>query len=281
MDVKLNYFCQDKGWLFEDLKNHLSAHEGFSSEKPESAEGWVCIRSSEIRQTPRLDRTIVQVHDLLDHDMMVFNRVAGVSFMHPVQYWLWRRMGFVGRSITCPIGAREEVTIPNEISAKPTLGFFCGEAADLKKGADIFEKAVLLARREVDFECLLIGRGLQHFSYLGSYEERAAAVNDYHRIDALFCASISPAVPLSVYEAARAGKVVISTPRWMPGRSWPSMKFGDNTKQLAKIIVDSIKNRERNFEIRNKISRSPFLLNDWARKNIDFSKLCIKKNQEV
>lgn len=268
----LNIFCKNKGWLFEDVKNSY-AQEGVSaSDEPKmDAKGWICVRSSEVLSAPRLDRTIVQVHDLVDHDMSIFRHVAGVSFTHPIQHWAWQRMGFVGKYMIRPIGSRRAIDVPDEMPARPTIGFFCGEGRDLKKGSNIFERAVLLARERIEFDCLLIGRGLDAFAYLGAYENRAADIHDYARIDALFCASVSPAVPLSVYEAQSAGKIVITTPRWMPGGVWPGIKFGENTKQLASSIVNVVRNREKYFDKRTALRRAPYVFEDWVSKNVEFT----------
>ena len=281
LHMLLNVFCRDKGWLFEDIKQHFSSDQVEASDLPKPADGWICVRSSEIKLAPRLDRTIVQVHDLVDHDMNLFNKVAGVSFMHPMQHWMWKRAGFKGRTLICPIGSREGVVVPDKIPEKPTLGFFCGESQDLRKGGDIFEKAVQLARREVTFDCLLIGRNLAAFSSLGVWEDRAAGINDYQKIDVLFCASTSPAVPLSVYEAQRAGKIVISTPRWLPSGNWPGIRFGDSYRELSRLIVKAVKSREKNFDNRNFLARSPYLLEGWVKKNIDFSIKCISQESKI
>lgn len=268
----LNIFCKNKGWLFEDIKNSFSQFGVTSSNEPlQKAKGFICVRSSETRNVARLDKVVVQIHDLVDHDMSIFRHVAGVSFTHPIQYWAWKRMGFAGRHMIRPIGARRQISVPDSIPARPTIGFFCGEAQDLRKGSNIFERAVLLAREQVDFDCLLIGRGLDAFSHLGTYEERAAGVDDYARIDALFCASVSPAVPLSVFEAQSAGKIVITTPRWMPGGVWPGIKYGENTKQLARAIVNAVRHRERNFEKRVALRRAPYIFEDWVEKNLQFT----------
>ncbi len=273
----LNIYCKNKGWLFEDIKDVYSQIGVVASDEPvHDAKGWICVRSTEILRVPRLDRAVVQVHDLADHDMEIYRHVAGVSFTHPVQHWAWQRRGFVGRYLIRPIGSRRGVNIPDALPIRPTIGFFCGEGRDLRKGANVFERAVLLARERVDFDCLLIGRALKPFAYLGTYEERAAGIHDYARIDALFCASVSPAVPLSVYEAQSAGKIVITTPRWMPGGIWPGMKYGENVNQLANRIVNVINNREKYFDKRATLRRTPYVFDDWVSQNLEFTLASIK-----
>lgn len=275
----INIFCKNKGWLFEDIKQHFQNKQVTSSELPiKTAKAWISVRSSETNLTPRLDKTIIQVHDLADHDPLIFRHVAGVSFTHPVQYWLWKRMGFTGPHLIQPIGARDGIVPPDNLPARPTIGFFCGESRDMRKGANIFERAVLLAKKNADFDCLLIGRNLEAFAYLGTYESRAADISDYAKIDALFCASVSPAVPLSVYEAQSAGKIVITTPRWFPGGNWPGVKIGENVHQLSKLIESAVKDREANFEKRKKLRRAPYILENWVDNNIKFTINCVNKN---
>jgi glycosyltransferase involved in cell wall biosynthesis len=275
---ELNIFCKNKGWLFEDLKNRFADKGVIASTEPmPDAKGWICVRSSEVRWIPRLDKVVVQVHDLADHDMALFRHVAGVSFTHPVQHLLWRRAGFSGRYMIRPIGSRAGVRIAAAMPDMPTIGFFCGESPDLKKGANIFEQAVLLARERIKFDCLLIGRGLAQFSHLGLYEERPAGIEDYARIDAFFCASVSPAVPLSVYEAQSAGKPVITTPRWFPGGDWPGVITCESVEGLASAIVDVLKNRKVHFRNSAKSRRSPYTLESWVDENIAFAHDCITR----
>lgn len=189
-----------------------------------------------------------------------------------MQEWLWKRSGFNGHSVTIPIGARKNIQPSLNIPERPTVGFFCGENKFRWKGSDVFKKVITSARQQLDFDVLMIGRGLEHIADLGSYELRAAGPEDYSRIDVLFTASISPGVPLSVYEACACGKTVVTTPRWFPPGRWPMVKTGQTHRQLTHHLVTSLKNRERYLSNGAKNSSSPYILEAWIEKNISFLK---------
>ena len=268
---QVNVYCLDKGWLFNDLKEQFRLAGCSTSTIPlKNSDAWICIRSSEMRISPDITRTIVQVHNMEPHDMHLFNAALGVVFTHPMQEWLWKRSGFNGKFVTIPIGTRKIIQPFATIPENPTVGFFCGENRLGWKGSDVFKKVVVAARKEIDFDVLLIGRGLEHIADLGIYEQRAAMPDDYARIDVLITASISPGIPLSVYEACASGKAVITTPRWFPAGRWPTVKTGQTHRQLVKYLISSVSNREKYLINGVKLASSPYILEDWIVKNINF-----------
>lgn len=268
-----NVFCLDKGWLFNDLKEQFHQLDCEISTSPQmGAKAWICIRSSEMKLSPDITRTIVQVHNMEPHDIHLFNACLGVVFTHPMQEWLWKRSGFNGHSVTIPIGARKIIQPNLMIPERPIVGFFCGENKFRWKGSDVFKKVVIAAKRQLDFDVLMIGRGLEHIADLGCYELKAAGPEDYERIDVLFTASISPGVPLSVYEACACGKTVVTTPRWFPTGRWPTVKIGQTHRQLANHLIIALKNRERYLSAGKKNASSPYILEEWIKKNILFLK---------
>ncbi|MXP59066.1 glycosyltransferase [Pantoea sp. Taur] len=274
----INVYCQNKGWLFNDLKEKLTTFGCTPSTLPfKKADIWLCIRSSELKLSPDITRTIVQVHNMEPHDIHLFNAALGVIFTHPMQEWLWKRSGFNGSSITVPIGTRAEIKPFKTIPDRPTVGFFCGENKLGWKGSSTFKKVVLAAKKDFDFDVLMIGRGLEHIEDLGVYEKRAAGPDDYSRIDVLFTASISPGVPLSVYEACACGKSVVTTPRWFPSGRWTTVKTGQNNRQLVNHLKNSLLNREKYLESSEKLSFSPYTLEDWTEKNIKYCNTQLSK----
>lgn len=272
MSLLVNVFCKDKGWLFEDIKRALVDNGCIPSEYPIStAEAWICIRSSELHKSPDIRRTIVQVHNMEPHDIDLFNSCAGVIFNHPMQKWLWQREGFNNRFIVRPIGARKDVQVSSELPDIPTIGFFCGENRQMWKGSNVFAESVLRARQVVNFNCLMIGRGLQHLKHLGSVEKKAAGVDDYSRVDAVFCASISPGIPLSVYEALASGLKVITTPRWFIHPTPVNVLIGDDVEALVKHICAVIENRRESLNGRLNCVYRPYLFEEWIIENIKLS----------
>lgn len=202
------------------------------------------------------------------HDIDLFNRTAGVVFTHPMQSWLWRRDGFKGRSTIRPIGSRRDVIVRSNQPDKPTVGFFCGENLQRWKGSDLFERVIHRLRTLCEFDVLMIGRNLDHISYLGNMEDRAAGINDYQRIDSLFCASISPGIPLSVYEALAAAVPVVSTRRWFVGRTPRLVRFGSTESQLVKQLYLTIKHRRQIYEMRSSYVYMPYVFENWIEHNL-------------
>lgn len=259
-EKRINAFCKDFGWLFEDLKHALGvAGAHISAEPDRRADAWVCIRSHEWRRIPDLRRAVVQIHDVRLRPKPVKLNAAGcVQFTHPFQAAQWQAAGFKGRFEVTPIGSRACIAPMHSKPVRPTIGFFCRESKTLCKGSPLFREAVLLARRSADFDVLLVGSRLKHIAELGRYEKRAAGSADYARIDALVCTSQSPCVPLSVYEACAAGLPVISTPRQFPGNPWPMVLWADSAEGLADCIVQAVASRPRHPR------HMPYTLESWA-----------------
>lgn len=267
--MMINVYAENLGWLFEDLKAHFRKLGAVVSEEPIlGADAWICIRTSEFRKSPDLSRTIVQVHDIYDYDVDELARASLVLFTHPFQLHLWKQKGFVGRHRILPIGARSSVLFAEEPPTRPTLGFFCGETPRMEKQSHIFRQVVKSAKETLDFDVLMIGRNLGHVAGLGALEDRAASVDDYRRIDALFTASVSPAVPLSVYEACSIGLPVISTPRWFPCADWPSVRMATTVAELRALTVSALNDRLDLFEQRRNMARAPYRLESWLSEQI-------------
>lgn len=258
----INAFCQSRGWLFDDLKRHLGAVDGVtvSDEPIRRARAWICIRSSEINRIIRPAHTVLQVHDVKPPPSEAQRLDLGhVTFTHPVQQWIWRNVKVPGTVV--PIGARDEIAQWG-LPERPTIGFFCREVAGAK-GSDLFAEVVRLVRQQIDCDVLMIGDRLGHIASLGTYETRAAGPDDYRRIDVLFCASRSPAVPLSVYEASAAGCSVVTTDRWFPGPCrWPNVKTGNTPAELAQALIAVLRLRGRHPPVR------PFLLSHWVAEQV-------------
>lgn len=212
--MRVNAYCEDRGWLFEDLKVELAAAGAEVSDFPlPGCDVYICIRTREHRQTLAPAKTIIQVHDLTSKPVP---GARHVSFVHDDAAKLWHRKGWRGSFDVTPIGARSVLDNP-PLPERPTIGFFCREVWDANKvqakRSDLFAAAVQLARLEAKFDVLMIGEKLEHIAHLGQYEARSATVEDLARIDALVTTSRSTMIPLNVYEALGSGVRVISTPR--------------------------------------------------------------------
>jgi hypothetical protein len=255
--VKINVYCKSYGWLFDDLKRWFADFGALPSEEPiPDADAWICIRTQELRSSPKPERTVVQIHDMRSYQI----GVAGcVSLVHPAQ--IDKLSGYGGRLKIDPIGSRDIVV--GELPPVPVIGFFCRESGTIK-GSHLFSEAVTIAREEVDFEVLMIGRNLDHIEGLGRYERRAAGPLDYQRITALVTCSISPMIPLSAYEACAAGRIVITTPRiWPEGSEWAMVRTAESVEGLAARICEAVKTPKR---FRPEI---PFSREQWIRNQIE------------
>ena len=255
----INVFCENKGWLFEDLKSEIAKFGAVSSEYPlKDAKAWICIRSSEAYKIPDKSRALVQVHDVKNKTPEGYGLY---SFVHDCQRRQSGLNGFVQ-----PIGSRD---IPyDDLPDKPTIGFFCREYGNLKRSR-MFYDAVKLAKKECKFKVLMVGERLDHIMNCGQYIKRGAEPDDYSKIDALVTCSVSPMIPISVYEALSAGRVVISTPR-----EWPfntrMVKEGENEDDIAELIYEVVNDRGLHKPF------TPYTRQSWAQRQYDEAlKLCI------
>lgn len=255
----VNVFCQNKGWLFEDLKHHMARHGAVASDTPlHDADAWICLRDTEAHTIPDRRRAVVQCHHMNDFDHVDYGMI---SFCHPAQERKFRGLhGRAPKSFTLPIGSRDIPYSP--LPQRPVLGFFCREVGlDRRlKGSDTFAAAVTLARQVMDFDVLMIGERLDHIAHLGTYECRAAVPDDYARITALAVTSTSICVPLSMYEALAAGRAVVSTPREMtfPARN---LLFGEDARDLAAAFTCALSVKVTDRQM-------PYSRDDWARRQV-------------
>lgn len=271
--MKINCFCENKGWLFEDFKKYFYENGALISEKPKAeADAYICIRTNEINNSNLIHRSIVQVHGMYNYNIEFYNQALGIVFTHPMQYWLWRSQGFIGKFKIIPIGARKELVPFDNIPLRPTVGFFCGETAKFEKQSYLFRNVVLKLKKYLDFDVLMIGRNLNHISDLGIYENKSASIEDYARIDVLFTSSISPGIPISVYEACAAGKPIVTTPRWFPRSDWPNVKIGMSEDELMNHLLEVLTNRLDYHNYRNKNRYVPYTIDNWVTENLKFLK---------
>lgn len=269
----INVYARDLGWLFEDLKRAFAANGAVASETPDDdASCWICVRTSEAALSPNISRTIVQVHDMNAYDMALMNQAGLVLFTHPLQAFLWRQRGFLGRYAVVPIGSRHGIVRAEELPPVPTVGYFTGETGSNSKRTDMFAEAVALARETLSFDVLMIGRWLDSFAHLGAWHDRAAGTADYQLIDVLVTCSPSPGVPLSVFEAASIGIPIVTTPRWFPVTMWPNVFVGEAVSEIADHIVWILRHREAVFRQRDANAYSPFTLDRWIESQLEFAR---------
>lgn len=68
--MKINVYCQDRGWLFEDLKREIASYGAKPSSRPlRNFDAYICIRTKEAPLSPKPKKTVVQVHDMKGYDL--------------------------------------------------------------------------------------------------------------------------------------------------------------------------------------------------------------------
>lgn len=260
--MKINVYCKNKGWLFEDLKREIAEHGAVPSDSPlPDMDAYICIRDDEAKLSPQKRKTVVQIH----HTNPIRHKGYGaISFVHPWQEKQYRRFSHRQKCFTQPIGTRNVPVTP--FPDRPVLGYFCREVRGLKR-SDLFKDAVVRAKQDTDFDVLMIGEKLDHIAHLGTYEERAATIEDYQRITAFLTTSVSPMVPLSAYEALAAGRPLITTPREFPV-DFSNIFTSKNAVGLASLISMVLKGPIH-------APQSFFYRSAWAQKQcLEAAKLC-------
>lgn len=256
--MKINVYCKNNGWLFEDLKQEIALYGAIASDKPiKDADAWICLRDNESNLSPDKSKTLVTVHHI---DEINHEGYGIIAFVHPFQE---RQYNGKNPSFVSPIGARD---IPqSQFPDKPVLGGFFREVNNNGKrnlkGSVIFKQAVELAKQKIDFDVLLIGANLRHIAHIGKYECRGALPDDYSRITALMTTSTSPMVPLSVFEAMSCGRPIITTIREFPF-NYDNVFMEDTVEGLANGIVKALTTPKI-------IIQKPFSRSEWCRMMVE------------
>jgi len=261
--MRVNVYARNLGWLFTDLQQNIAKYGAIASETPlPDMDAYICLRDSEAHLSPKPDKTLTTLHHIHPVDLRGFGMVACV---HPFQERQFRQRDTKTPIFTLPIGARDIPVAP--FPDKPVLGGFFREVHSKGKrnlkGSLLFKEAVEIARREFDFDVLLIGENLEHIASIGRYEKRGALPEDYARITALMTTSTSPMIPLSAYEALAAGRPVISTPREFPFNA-ANVVFGECARELSRQIIAV-------FSMENPriAPQHPFSREDWCKAMVE------------
>lgn len=253
---KINVYCKDLGWLFEDLKRNIARHGAIASTKPlPGMDAYICIRDTEANLSPDPKRTVVQIHHIKPVDHVGYGML---SFVHPFPHRQYvKKYSGQQTSVDC-IGSRSVPDVP--FPRIPTLGYFCREYKGELKRSNLFAEAVKIARKKFSFNVLIIGQNLEHISGIGKYEVRPSIPADYARITAFCTTSVSPMIPLSAYEAMAAGRPLVTTPREM---TWPAKNIfvGETPERLAEAMIQALKYPRR-------VVQKPFDRDAWCRKQI-------------
>ncbi|MEL6864778.1 MAG: glycosyltransferase [Bacteroidota bacterium] len=296
--IRINIYAQNKGWLFEDLKNHFRAMEvpGVNllvTDEPlalEAADIWVCIRTTELGHSPCLERTLACMHDLYD-DPVLYQRggsrhamreAGGWILCHPQQKEMLKENDIYPPPeilLEQALGALSFFNLRTQLAEVFTLGWV-GRNHWRKRPTWIEDLAKQLHQHAYSFRLLLLGRDFEemHQALLDQgidcrYGNRADhSIKDYpawyHQMDALVISSSTEAGPLTLFEALHCGVPVLSTPvGWSPllAQKAPNyIRLYENPNSLFEQALLLREQRKQLFEQREQIRA---LVEDWTLEN--------------
>ncbi len=292
----INVYCQNWGWLFEDLKADIAAvaEDVVASDEPlPDADAWICIRTGEASKCPNLSRCVVQVHDFRENPIP--GRPGAISLVHPRQQY-----SCTGKAwnppplpLTLPIGARRLFTLRESMPERFTVGWVGRDVVYQGrhiKRPQLFVDAVLEARRQgCDVDTKMYGPGLVR--YCGRLcrdvldcdvcedGNRAESLRDfYHSIDALIVTCEPEPGPLSVYEALACGVPVIGNCFGALERmaESPGRFFTADNERFLSLAIANFGSRERWFNLRHEIRASvTHWQDDWCKAQVELARsLC-------
>lgn len=293
----INIVAKNRGWLFEDLKDHFyaGAHRlglgvACSDEPWPTADAWIYLRTHEAASSPEPARTVVQIHDMFADDYgpdgarRCVEKCGAVFLTHPEQQDILAAAGITpGLMEFLPVGSAGAFS---SLAARPRPSalFAIGwvgrpmsyRGVDLKR----CEMAVKIMAA-IDADYLLIGEGLDGMKQaLGWRASCIARPPLRHReypplygyMDALLITSLSEAGPLCLFEALASGVPVVST-----RVGWASTMIEDGVNgylydtipeaidRLESIRRDVGTWRERRHNI---AATQPHRLEDWIDANL-------------
>jgi glycosyltransferase involved in cell wall biosynthesis len=244
--IRINVYAQNRGWLFEDLKDHfrsLSRFRGFEvvvSDTPlPNADVWVALRTNEGIYSPYLKRTVICIHDLFfEPDLYgpggsrrCVREAGALVFSHPEQRQILIREGVsLNRRpvLERPLGALKTFSLRDKNPQRFSIGWV-GRNHPRKRLNWLLEAVKELSVPASQFEVVFIGEGLSDAATVLSANRIRCTYFDrssygiatypklYKRLDCLVITSSTEAGPLPLFEALATGLVVVSTPvGWAP-----------------------------------------------------------------
>jgi glycosyltransferase involved in cell wall biosynthesis len=244
--TRINVYAQNKGWLFEDLKDHFGGLARFRefevlvSDAPlPQYDVWVSLRTNEGSASPNPDRTVVCIHDLFcetemyrpDGSRGCVRNAGALVFSHPAQRQILIAAGvtITGRPVLeRPLGALRTFSPREENPSQFRIGWVGRNHT--RKRLDWFVEAVTgMPFPASKFEVILIGEDLGNAASVlcrsgirCSYFDRSSNAiakypHLYRGLDCLVITSSTEAGPLPLFEALATGVAVVSTPvGWAP-----------------------------------------------------------------
>jgi glycosyltransferase involved in cell wall biosynthesis len=301
----INVYALNKGWLFEDLKDHFRGLPRFRefevavSDAPLLKAGaWVALRTNEGSESPNPSRTVICIHDLFSEPEMYAPggsrqcvRDAGaLVFSHPEQRQLLIREGVsLSRPVLDrPLGALKTFSPRRENSSLFRIGWVGRNHT--RKRLNWFVEAVKgLPFPASEFEVVLIGEGLGDASsaldssgircdYFDRSSHGIATYPElYKGLDCLVITSTTEAGPLPLFEALATGLALVSTPvGWAPyfALDFPRyVRLANSIDEIKVHLNDLRAEKEIIFEERFEIARlvEKWSLDGWIREVLELA----------
>ena len=303
--MKVNIFASNKGWLFEDLKQHFqnSKVEGIEvlvSDSPLSkADVWVALRTGEAHLAPCLKRTVVCLHDLYNHPGMyakdggrgAVHDAGGLVLSNPIQKKILQQAGLSLENIPIlerPLGALSIFKIREHNPKRFCVGWV-GRNIQLKRLPWFIEAVDNLNLNAPQLHVDLIGRDLQQaaaqLAEMGiscnHYSKKEYSILDYpalyQKLDCIVITSSTEAGPLTLFEALATGIPVISTPvGWALYLSQQAPQYiqlvespAEITSNLRQLSYQKKAMFEKRFEIASLVEQ--WSLDSWFLEVLQFA----------
>jgi hypothetical protein len=267
--TKINVYCSGSGWLFGDFKRFYSRtpFKGASivcTDHPlpaTEADVWICIRSNELSKSPDLSRTVVQRHDMFAQSPETYRcmaQAADIIYGDAAYRQLDISLGNDGErfmyAAVLPIGVRKQFV--ESATTSTALGHVVGiggreylrEGVELKRSTLINDALMLMATQGAGIDILKVFGSfpvsIRLAASVGKVERAESTPSSYDELSCFVTASVSPAIPLGMFEAAARGIPIASTfrcaPDWMqPLVSWasplPSM-LARSTEHALRVV---------------------------------------------
>lgn len=304
----VNIVALNKGWFFEDLKQHfaqLNCPEVTisASEKPlKHADVWIFPRTREAANSPDKSRTIVHIHDMYDNgyytvrgDRRVVEECAGLVLTHPLQKTILgnHQIDIADKKIICrPIGYMSTFQMRSILPKKFTIAWIGRPVKhnniDIKRVRWLIDALKTFRKTTRDFHVAFVGERLE--KYIRQLRTMQISHSYYHRarynlkkypklyqmFDCVVICSSEGAGSLPLYEGLATGLPVISTPvGWAPEliRNGENGYLVNTVGEVAVAIKQIYQDREKWFEKRHQIRESieKYTMESWLQENIDLA----------
>lgn len=298
--MTINAYAADRGWLFADLLDRFNAAGAARSDAPlANFDSYLCIRSSEAVLSPRLEKTVVQIHCQKPQwigSADVLSRCAGFIFTHYDQPRILREMGvdLSDKPSMCrPIGASREFKPRESMPERFTVGWVGRNSGAFKRVDLFFDAMYQLGLAGVPADALLVGSQLEdvrrdlRLARIGvTLHERDSRTPAhevpyqelYHQMDLLCITSESEAGPLPLFEAMACGLPIVSTncgwaSEWGPKLGSPFVE-PPQVQDFVNRVGYIYEHRADLFSERHWTARliSDYTLEGWVRACLNFTR---------